>query len=293
MRHFFSSSWTQHSNSAAAFNNGYNYKNSISNGCFFNIAARLAKYTGNDTYAQWADKTWNWLSQVGLLDENYYIYDGSDDTLNCSQINRLQWTYNAGVMLLGAATMYNYTNGDPTWKARVDGLLKGTDVFFSDGVLFEVACETNGKCDNDQMSFKAYLARWMAATTKQAPWTYDTVMSRLKPSAQAAAAQCNGAPTGRVCGIKWTDNGTWDGTSGPGQQMSALEVVQSCLISEVAGPLTNSTGGTSVGNPNAGSDSAINAVVETPATTGDKIGSGFLTAFVIVGMVGGALWISL
>jgi mannan endo-1,6-alpha-mannosidase len=41
------------------FNNGYTYKNSISNGCFFNLAARLAKYTGNDTYAQWADKTWD------------------------------------------------------------------------------------------------------------------------------------------------------------------------------------------------------------------------------------------
>jgi mannan endo-1,6-alpha-mannosidase len=31
------------------FNNGYNYKNSISNGCFFNIAARLGAYTKNET----------------------------------------------------------------------------------------------------------------------------------------------------------------------------------------------------------------------------------------------------
>lgn len=29
------------------FNTGYTYKNSIANGCFFNIAARLARYTGN------------------------------------------------------------------------------------------------------------------------------------------------------------------------------------------------------------------------------------------------------
>lgn len=29
------------------FNNGYGYKNSISNGCVFNLAARLALYTGN------------------------------------------------------------------------------------------------------------------------------------------------------------------------------------------------------------------------------------------------------
>jgi mannan endo-1,6-alpha-mannosidase len=31
------------------FNNGYNYKNSISNGCFFNIATRLGAYTKNAT----------------------------------------------------------------------------------------------------------------------------------------------------------------------------------------------------------------------------------------------------
>lgn len=92
------------------FNNGYNYKNSISNGCFFNLGARLAKYTNNDTYAQWASKTWDWVNAVGLMDSNYYIYDGTDDTNNCTVINKLQWTYNAGVYLLGAATMYNYVS---------------------------------------------------------------------------------------------------------------------------------------------------------------------------------------
>ncbi|KAI5309257.1 hydrolase 76 protein, partial [Ascosphaera atra] len=38
------------------YNPGYNYKNAISNGCFFNIASRLAMYTKNDTYAHWAEK---------------------------------------------------------------------------------------------------------------------------------------------------------------------------------------------------------------------------------------------
>lgn len=71
------------------FNNGYNYKNSISNGCFFNLAARLAKYTGNNTYAEWAEKTWDWTAAVGLLDNSYYVYDGSDDLLNCSRVNRI------------------------------------------------------------------------------------------------------------------------------------------------------------------------------------------------------------
>ena len=89
------------------FNNGFNYKNAISNGAFFNLAARLASYTGNQTYADWAEKTWDWVNDIGLMNPQYQIFDGSDDTLNCSQVNHIQWTYNAGIFLLGAANMYN------------------------------------------------------------------------------------------------------------------------------------------------------------------------------------------
>ena len=92
------------------FNNGYNYKNSISNGCFFNIAARLARYTKNDTYALWANTMYNWTTEIGLMDNEYKVYDGSDTTLNCSQINHIQWTYSAGTYLIGAATMWNYVS---------------------------------------------------------------------------------------------------------------------------------------------------------------------------------------
>jgi len=89
------------------FNNGYNYKNSISNGCFFNLAARLGMYLGNQTYLDEAEKNWNWSQNVGLISDTYEIYDGSDDNLNCSEFNHIQWSYNAGVYLLGAAVMWN------------------------------------------------------------------------------------------------------------------------------------------------------------------------------------------
>ena len=91
------------------FNLGYDYKNSISNGCFFNLAARLGAYTHNETYFQWADKMWDWVSNpsIYLITENYMVFDGTDDRKNCSDQNRVQWSYNAGVFLLGAATMWN------------------------------------------------------------------------------------------------------------------------------------------------------------------------------------------
>lgn len=90
-----------------AFNTGYDYKNTISNGCFFNLAARLAVYTGNQTYADWANKVYDWIEHTGLLSEDYHFYDGAHTTLNCSDVNRVEWTYNVGVFLLGAANMYN------------------------------------------------------------------------------------------------------------------------------------------------------------------------------------------
>lgn len=89
-------------------NNGYNYKNSIANGCFFNLGARLARYTNNETYANWAETTWDWVRSVGFMDDQYNIYDGAHVETNCTDINRAQFSYNNGVYLLGAAYMYNY-----------------------------------------------------------------------------------------------------------------------------------------------------------------------------------------
>jgi mannan endo-1,6-alpha-mannosidase len=89
------------------FNNGYTYKNTIANGCFFNLAARLGRFTGNTTYTDWATKTWNWMEAVGVASADYHFYDGTDSTQNCTQVNHFEWTYNNAAALLGAATMWN------------------------------------------------------------------------------------------------------------------------------------------------------------------------------------------
>lgn len=90
------------------FNSGYDYKNSVANGCLFNIASRLARYTGNATYADWAEKTWTWTESVGLMTPTYDVYDGTSDTTNCTTVDRVQYSYNQGIYLMGAAVMYNY-----------------------------------------------------------------------------------------------------------------------------------------------------------------------------------------
>lgn len=89
------------------FNNGYNYKNAISNGQLFLLAARLAHLTGNATYTEWANKIYTWTTDIGLVTDDQHTYDGTDDRQNCSTINQIQWSANHGIFTEGAALMYN------------------------------------------------------------------------------------------------------------------------------------------------------------------------------------------
>lgn len=138
----------------------------------------------------------------------------------------------------------------------------------------------------------------MAATTKVAPFTYDTISDFLLTSAKAAAAQCTGGDKGRACGLRWVHNGKtgeWDGTTGVGEEMSALEVIQSTLFEQIDAPVTNTTGGTSTGDYNAGSDSkdAAGLMNDWTPTVGDKAGAGVVTAVLLAGVIGGVGWMSM
>jgi mannan endo-1,6-alpha-mannosidase len=271
------------------WNSGFDYKNSISQACFFALAARLARYTGNSSYADWADKTWDWMVEAKFMDDSYYIYDGAHIETNCTNITPYQWTYNAGAFILGAAAMYNYTE-KPIWKNRLDGLLKGASIFFTgsnNNIMTEVACEPVKLCDLDQQSFKAYLSRWLAATTKWASYTTATVMPWLRASASAAASQCTGGSNGRMCGLIWTDNGKWDGSTGVGQQMAAMEVVLANMINTTSAPITHDTGGTSLGDPGAGGSDIGRTTPESnfrPLNAGDYAG-GVICTLLLLGIL--------
>lgn len=218
---------------------GYNYKNSISNGCAFALGARLARYTGEQQYADWAVKIYDWTKKVGLISDIYEVFDGSDDKTNCAKVaDKTQWTYNNAMYLHGSAFMFDYTNGDNVWKERTSGFLKHAELLFfrptedTKDIMFEWACETgeSGRhCNLDQQSFKAYLSRFMAKTALMAPFTKDAITKYLKASAVGAAKSCSGGDDKTTCGSKWY-TGNWDGTSGVGQQLSALEVTQALLM---------------------------------------------------------------
>ncbi|KAK0720039.1 cell wall glycosyl hydrolase [Lasiosphaeris hirsuta] len=280
------------------FNNGFNYKNSISNGCFFNVASRLARFTGNQTYADWASKIFAWEESAGLITPQYDIYDGVTikNTDQCVDVDRIQWSYNHGIFLHGAAAMYDVTKGDAAWKQRVDGIITSTvNLFYNNSIMIEQFCEDNVLCDIDQQSFKGYLTRWMASATQLAPYTFDTIHPLLESSAVAAAKACTGAPAtgfngipGTACGFRWT-TGTFDGLVGVGEQMNALSAVMYTLVDKVAVPATADTGGTSQGDPSAGTEGTSIIPSLPPITLGDRVAAGFLTTAIVFSILGGSL----
>lgn len=94
------------------FNSGYDYMNAISNGNFYQLASRLSRFTGNSTYEEWSDRVLGWTVNVGLLADEAAtvpgaIFDGTGARDDCSDINRIQWSANAGTYLAGAAYAWN------------------------------------------------------------------------------------------------------------------------------------------------------------------------------------------
>jgi mannan endo-1,6-alpha-mannosidase len=248
---------------------GYDYKNSISNGGFFQLAARLARYTGDQKYVEWAVITWNWCQSVGLISPSYDVYDGSNDLINCGQLDHTQWSYNVAVFIEGAATLYNLTGAD-LWMQRTQGLLDAAGVFFSpfpnaSNVMYEAACEPYEICNTDQQSFKAYMSRWLAKTSVLVPFTAVNIQPMLEASALAAAASCSGGANGATCGTKWY-TGAWDGTSGASQQLSALEIVQALLIANAGSPYSQALNSMQPRNAT-GHTTAIVNISSQPAQT--------------------------
>ena len=161
------------------------------------------------------------------------------------------------------------------------GLLNASSNFFVDDDIMYEACEGSPKgCNVDQRSFKAYFSRWLADTAILAPFTHDLIMPKLAKSAQAAIKVCTGGATG-----------THDGSLGVGEQMSALEVVQTNLIDQARGWVSAVHGtGSSVGNVNAGGGPRRpDGLTISPVTTADRVGAGILTALVLAGVIGGTV----
>lgn len=162
--------------------------------------------------------------------------------------------------------------------------------------MVERACELEDRvqCNPDQHSFKGYMHRALATVAVVAPFTRPAVVKVLRSSTQGAVDSCLADGT---CGFRWNrDSYDGDVNSGPaGQEMSALAALSTLLIDQqkvLNGPLTNQTGGTSQGDPNAGGDYNV-LKPPKPITTSDRAGAGILTAVVLASFMGGLVWMGM
>ena len=87
---------------------------------FFQLAARLAQYTKNETYTEWANKVWDWTTGIGLINEDFKVFAGTQVDTKCKEINKIQWSYNAAAFTLGSAVLFNYVSGLLFFDTMVD-----------------------------------------------------------------------------------------------------------------------------------------------------------------------------
>jgi len=222
------------------------------------------------------------MEQSGFIKDNGRVVDGADVTNNCTSVNNIEWSSNSGILLSGAAVMYNTTKGAQVWRDRINKVLNhSTTVFFKDGVMQETACETNGKCDSYQRFFKGLYAINLARTVQAAPFTNQTITTLLKKTAPAAAAGCD--DSGASCQLGWVPGGT-AGPKDIGAQFSVLQAVQSNLLVSSKG-VTGQNQNTSTGGGSSNSNGNGN---------GTSNGSnGGTTSGAMATHLGGSVWKSL
>lgn len=211
--------------------NGYTYKNTITNGILFNLAARLARYTSNDKYVSIASEIWYWSKDVGYIveDDGYLVYDGGHVDLDCLDYDKTSWLYIYGVYMAGNAYLHSYTD-KKRWLKNVQKLWASSSrLFFDDGVMYEPSCMDDDDCNDDQRAFRSLFARNLKLTSLLMSKVADEINTKLKLTSKAVAQLCSGGTDGVTCGQDWRKSG-WDEVYGLGEQMCAMEVVLSNVV---------------------------------------------------------------
>jgi mannan endo-1,6-alpha-mannosidase len=258
------------------------YKNTVTNGGFMELASRLAHYTMNETYANWAEKTWDWLASTPIMEGSVdtgsiKVYDGAK-VPNCdeSTVNKAVYSYNPGTLIIGAANLYSYYNWTGNqenmskWMGRMNALVQGTTLYYPTNpaktglavngapsdVFVEVQCEFSDEgCGQDATSFKGFHLRWLThvwlltqnvqGSNADDEATRKALVARVQEVLIASAKGAAQQCSGGDSGEVCGQRwweSTWDGTTYVGSQMSAMSVFSNNLVRFV-GPVANGGGG--------------------------------------------------
>jgi len=218
------------------FTDGYIYKHTASTGNFFLLSARLARITGNNTYAEWADESFTWMESAGLISDTYRIFDGKDAE-TCDEPDHLQLLNTYSPIVEGAAVMYNFTNGNDRWKAAVKAFVSHLPTFQANNtmILAEVCEQLTMGCGTEYAIHKGLASRALARAAVYAPFAAEAPRKVLEASAKGAAQNCNVDGSTLACKDLWYEKGSepgfqqGNGTVSVSDNFNALEVIQALL----------------------------------------------------------------
>jgi predicted alpha-1,6-mannanase (GH76 family) len=145
-----------------------NYKNAITTSLFLSVAARLHLRTPNDkgsgSYLDWAERSWQWMNQSGMINGKQLVNDGLDS--NCRNNGKPTWTYNQGVLVGGLVDLYKSTN-DPKLLKQAQAIADASiKTLAPKGILREV-CEP--RCGDDGAQFKGVFMRNLSLLYQVSP----------------------------------------------------------------------------------------------------------------------------
>jgi predicted alpha-1,6-mannanase (GH76 family) len=135
------------------------YKNAITNELFLSVAARLHLRTPGDkgpgSYLDWAQRTWRWFKDSGMINSNNLVNDGLDS--NCKNNGKTIWSYNQGVILGGLVDLYKITN-DSSLLIQAEAIADATTRKLAPKGILQELCEPSN-CGVDVPQFKGVFIR--------------------------------------------------------------------------------------------------------------------------------------
>ncbi len=204
------------------------YKNAITNALFLSVAVRLhlrsstAEEKAN--YLDWANRTWAWWQQTGMINGENLVNDGLDD--RCRNNGKTTWTYNQGVILGGLVDLYRAT-GDRSLVQQAEAIADAALLHLAPKGILQEPCEAQNDCGNDGPQFKGIFIRNLAYLYQTVPKpTYREFILR---NANAIWANRN---ADNQFGLQW--DGPLD-RADAARQSSAMDAINAAIALQTRG----------------------------------------------------------
>ncbi|CAI6255621.1 unnamed protein product [Periconia digitata] len=141
--------------------------NAIANELFISVAAHLANRVSQSekqNYVNWAQRTWDWFSQTGIINGDNLINDGLV-LATCKIDGQTTWSYNQGVILAGLSELAK-AKGDGGYINNANTLASAsTTKLVDNGILTE---PVTGSLTIEGAMFKGAYVRGLASFNSNA-----------------------------------------------------------------------------------------------------------------------------